>query len=370
MPRMTEQQVRNHIAWARRIAANYTPPEGTDEYAAVQCMVDLAAELEARLPDRADADRYRLLCQLWAGGGGCEHGLTLTHRSGEFVLTTRIAQQTVGASPDAVLDALAAHYAWLPELFNMSPIDVTGGVDPADYVAGLDDAPKASLDWLYAQGARVYNARCEPDTRPYDLSPEMWDGSWELNQDQAEFMRMIGIGIQWPPCDDVAWARSALEWLRQGGIRVRDGAADWTGSEPQDGATFYRELSGEEGGKAQGLAAIVGKWPGDETDEEIEEGLAALRPPHPLSEQLDNLERLVQRGLEILDARQPEDDSDRLDALSRLIATGVVELQRACTCAACDGGVLLTVDGCCIHSGYVPKDLRAAIDAAEAVIDE
>jgi hypothetical protein len=63
-------------------------------------------------------------------------------------------------------------------------------------------------------------------------------------------------------------------------------------------------------------------------------------------------------------------DTGRICTLERLIATGVVELQRACTCDACDGGVLLTVDECCTHSGYVPKDLRAAIDAAEAVIDE
>lgn len=100
----------------------------------------------------------------------------------------------------------------------------------------------ARLDWLYAQGVRVCDARCEPDTRPGDMFPEVWDGSWEYTQDKTAFLRGIGIGIQWAPCDHPAWEPAALEWLRQGGIRVKAGVVDWRGSEVQPGAEFYADL--------------------------------------------------------------------------------------------------------------------------------
>lgn len=107
--------------------------------------------------------------------------------------------------------------------------------------------PRTMLDWLYARGVCVCDARCEPDARPEDMCPKWWDGlgSWEYPHDKTEFLRRIGVGIQWEPCDDVTWARSALEWLRQGGIRVRGGEVDWRASEPQGGTEFYCELSAD-----------------------------------------------------------------------------------------------------------------------------
>lgn len=56
---MTDEQVRNHVAWARRIAENYAPAEGTDGHAALVCMVDIATELDARLGALAREQRVR-----------------------------------------------------------------------------------------------------------------------------------------------------------------------------------------------------------------------------------------------------------------------------------------------------------------------
>lgn len=92
--------------------------------------------------------------------------------------------------------------------------------------------------------------------------------------------------------------------------------------------------------KRTGFAALYGALPTEDTEQEIAAGLAALRGDDADTERLDTLERMVHAG-------------------------GVVQLQPACTCEACGGWVLMTVDGRCTHDGPVPRDLRAALDRAK-----
>lgn len=105
-----------------------------------------------------------------------------------------------------------------------------------------------------------------------------------------------------------------------------------------DGLAPLQAAAGQDG-EQQGIVAIIGKWPGDETDKEIKEALEAMRPPHPDTERLDALERMVSESAARGEAVELDGRGDRT-RVERWGAGHVFEV-------SAEGG-----------------DLRAAIDAA------
>ena len=91
-----------------------------------------------------------------------------------------------------------------------------------------------------------------------------------------------GIARRHPDAGRVERVREALDAARgaRGSEDYRDGITTTV-------LNIRAALDGPQGGGKAinadrgGLAAIVGQWPGDETDEEIAEALADLRPEHP-----------------------------------------------------------------------------------------